>query len=184
MNSTNRNSANHPARWLDPNKLLADLRQRIYPVEFRIAEVVDSLSEQRESETQAGDVQDEQLGCGLASVAVSLWDIRRKLLPIAEECTDKRMRLMLRRTEKAIDALAGLGVTIDDPVGRRYGEGSEGTMRPHFQPRAEYTIETVVETVSPVIYWNDQLVQRGEVFVAVPMAVNETVIEKTERTER
>lgn len=46
---------------------------------------------------------------------------------------------------------------------------TEGMMRPiQLLPMAGITFEIVSETVAPIVYCNDQLIQRSEVFVAVP----------------
>jgi len=82
---------------------------------------------------------------------------------------DPRVRRALGRINRGIDVLAGCGVEVDDPTNRRYPQGGENMMKPiELQPTAGLTFEKVTETVLPMVYRDDKLVQRGEVFVAVP----------------
>jgi hypothetical protein len=82
---------------------------------------------------------------------------------------DPRVRRAIGRLNRGIDALKGSGIEIEEPTNKRYPPGGEGMMRPlQFQPTAGLTFETVTETVAPIVYRNGQLIQRGEVFVAVP----------------
>jgi hypothetical protein len=76
----------------------------------------------------------------------------------------------LGRLNRGLDALKAHDVEIQDPTNKRYQPGSEGTMRPiQFDPTPGLDHQRVAETVVPIIYLKGRIIQRGEVFVAVPV---------------
>lgn len=176
------------AAWLrlGARERLCDLRQWQYPPEFRIArpaapEVTSMLPEPDAStapvvtaipaEDPAQREQAARLDRAIAKVAVCLWDIRRKLAGSEVVGQDRKLRLLPRRAEAAIAALEDVGVEIDDPIGRPYPPGSEGSMNPNFLPTPGATEERVAETIAPIVYRDNRLIGRGDVFVAVPAPV-------------
>ncbi len=170
-------------------ELISDLRQLQYRPEFRIALPLSALGlsdldadGHEMTPDPAQQPSSGHLDSSIAEVAVCLWDIRRKLEGNATAQQDRKLRLLNRRAENAISSLEQAGVVIDDPIGRRYAPGSEGSMKPNFQPTPGTTYEKVIETIAPVIYRDDRLIGRGEVFVAVPMAA-EAEHERTRATD-
>lgn len=166
---------------------MEDLGQLRYPVEFRITvpeEMMDDpISQEIETLSaavappieQKGAPADPQLASRLlAEVATCLWYLKTKYFKHEwddhdGEDDDPRVRRALKRLRKSVDMLHENGIEVHDPSNKRYPPGSEGLMRPiQFLPTAGLTFEMVNETVSPIIYFNDRLLQRGEVFVAVP----------------
>ncbi len=117
----------------------------------------------------------------IAEIASCLWYLKTKHFKKAwgndatddgDTDEDPRVRRAIGRLNRGIDALKDNGIEIDDPTNKRYPPGGEGMMRPlQFQPTAGLTCEMVTETVTPIVYRNGQLVQRGEVFVAVPQEI-------------
>jgi hypothetical protein len=118
------------------------------------------------AEDPAAREQSARLDRAIAKVAVCLWDIRRKLAGSEVVGQDRKLRMLPRRAEAAIAALEDLGVEIDDPIGRPYKTGSEG-MNPNFLPTPGATEERVVETIAPIVYRDERLIGRGDVFVAI-----------------
>ena len=110
----------------------------------------------------------------LAEVATCLWYLKTKHFKRdwdgqdgAED--DPRVRRAVGRLNKGIEALKKAGFDIQDPTNKRYQTGSEGTMRPlQFDPTPGINVPRVTQTVAPIVYLNERLIQRGEVFVAVP----------------
>jgi len=162
---------------------ICDLRQLRHPPEFRIrapAPRRDATSQAHDTAISAPDrgnndrhqggssVEDIQLDESIAKVAVCLWDIQQRLHGNEAVKQDKKLRILTRRAESALFALQDAGVVIDDPIGRAYAAGSEGSMQPTFLPTPGASREDIVETISPIIYRDDRLIKRGEVFVAVP----------------
>jgi hypothetical protein len=113
----------------------------------------------------------------VAEVATSLWYLKTKYFKRDWENQDSsdddpRTRRALGRLNKGINALKHSGVEIHDPTNKRYPQGGENMMRPiQFQPTVGLTFEKVTETVVPIVYLNERLIQRGEVFVAVPQDI-------------
>ena len=165
----------------------ADIRQLRFPTEFRIAAPSLPLDapETVETEPQAAPVAhdagqqpaphdlpaSDQL---VAEFATCLWYLktkhfRREWGDTGSSDDDPRVRRALSRLNKSIELLTESGIEVDDPINKRYPQGGEGMMRPiQFLPTAGVTFEVVSETVAPIIYREDRLIQRGEVFVAVP----------------
>jgi len=83
---------------------------------------------------------------------------------------DARTRHALRRLDRAIRALDKAGITLVDPTGTRYPPGGEAMMTPlQFEPTAGVSMDTVVQTARPMVFRGKSLIQRGEVFVSVPL---------------
>lgn len=97
---------------------------------------------------------------------------------------DPRERRAIGKINKCIDSLLDAGIEIVDPVNKRYPKGSEATMNPlQFIPTEGITAEMVTETFTPIVFVNNKILQRGEVFVAVPKGLTETATETTEDKE-
>lgn len=111
----------------------------------------------------------------LAQVATSLWYLKTKHFKQewtdpGAELDDARERRAVGRVEKAVEALASVGVEVEDPTDRRYAPGSEGLMKLiEFVPTPGIGHERVSETMRPIVFVKGHLVQRAEVFVAVPI---------------
>lgn len=83
--------------------------------------------------------------------------------------SDPRARQALRRLEKAIKVFDAAGIRLVDPTGTRYPPGAEAMMTAlQFEPTAGTTTDTVAETVRPMVFGGNRLIQRGEVIVSVP----------------
>ncbi|MGO9119697.1 MAG: hypothetical protein ACLQPD_19055 [Desulfomonilaceae bacterium] len=167
--------------------ILDDLRQLWFPAEFRIAApaLPTDVLETAEVEAQAvadvrpqerPDPQSDLLAQNrlLTELITCLWYLKtkhfkRKWDDHETGDDDPRIRRTLGRLNKSIEALKDRGIEVHDPTNQRYPRGGEGMMRPiQFLPTAGLTFEMVSETVVPIIYREDRLIQRGEVFVAVP----------------
>lgn len=173
---------------IDKSKqLMEDIGQLRYPAEFRIdvPEEIndDSVSPEVETPAEAVTPPTELEGAPAApqwvnrlfvEFATCLWYLKTKYFKHEwddhdGDDDDPRIRRALKRLRKSVDTLKEVGIEVHDPSNKRYPPGSEGMMRPiQFLPTAGLTFEMVNETVTPIIYLNDRLLQRGEVFVAVP----------------
>ncbi|MBI3248807.1 MAG: hypothetical protein HYZ50_20080 [Deltaproteobacteria bacterium] len=170
-----------------PSSILESLRQMWFPAEFRIAppnllldigtkvQTVAPLDPVVQPEEQLPTPPDSSRSDQLvAEFATCLWYLKTKHFKQAWDDTetandDPRVRRALIRLNKSIDALKAGGFEVQDPTNKRYPPGSEGTMQPiQLLPTAGLTFDMVSETVAPIIYRDDRLIQRGQVFVAVP----------------
>jgi hypothetical protein len=95
---------------------------------------------------------------------------RRRWLDEEAADPDARTRHALGRLDRAIRALDKAGIRLVDPTGTRYPAGGEAMMTPlRFEPTAEVSADTVSETARPMVFRGNSLIQRGEVFVSVPL---------------
>lgn len=166
--------------------ILDGVRQWLFPPEFRISRpnLLRSISQPAETSPQPEPIAQPELNGAneeggslsnklVADVAVCLWYLKNKHFkkdwkdPASD--ADPRVRRALGRLERGIAALREYGVEVHDPTDERYPEGGEAWMKPiNFQSTPGLTSAKVAETVVPVVYRDDQLIQRGEVFVEVP----------------
>jgi len=166
------------------NGLIDSIRQLLYPREFRIDSTDVASVAQRSSEPTAAtevalspesnpDVT-EVLAKVLAEVATSLWHVKTKFFKLRwdqdeREVDNPKARRLLGRINRGIQALQDCGLELKDPTGERYPPGSEHSMYPvQMLPTPGIVEESVSDTVTPLIYLNDKMIQRAQVFVAVP----------------
>ncbi|MFW6106895.1 MAG: hypothetical protein ACOC8H_01915 [bacterium] len=169
------------------SSILDSVRQLCFPAEFRIAAPpvpLDSLEGVEVEPQSAPAPQTDETAAAasdsaasnqlVAELATCLWYLKTK--HFKREWDDPetgddnpRVRRALNRMNKSMDVLKENGIEVCDPTNKRYPPGGEGMMRPiQFLPTPGLTFEVVSETVAPIIYRDDRLIQRGEVFVAVP----------------
>lgn len=167
--------------------ILDGIRQFCFPAEFRIAdpgvpldaiEIAETNLQSKPADSPAPvepDARDGTVTAKLiAEFATCLWYLKTKHFKRDWDDgetgdDDPRVRRALSRLNKCIEALSDCGVEVHDPTNNRYPAGGEGMMRPiQFLPTAGITFEIITETVAPIVYCKGRLVQRGDVFVAVP----------------
>jgi hypothetical protein len=114
----------------------------------------------------------------LVELATGLWYLKTKFFKrqwdqFDSSDDDPRVRRALSRIDKSIEALRNFGIEVHDVTGMRYPPGGEAMMRPvDFLPSDDVAFDIVVETVTPIVFQDDVMLQRGEVFVAVPRVVS------------
>ena len=168
------------------SSLRDDINQLCYPPELRIGRPLRPISARPLELLPAKippnvpePVQQESPPSALAEVATCLWYIKTKHFKrewqnddTADD--DPRTRRTLGRLNKGADALKKCGLEVTDPTGKRYPTGGEAMMKPlDFVPTQGLTYEKVTEAVLPLVYLHGRLIQRAEVFVAVPPAAEE-----------
>jgi len=188
MGTESMNDKSHHDPLLDiQSSILDGLRQFSFPAEFRIAapglpldalEAVETDPQPQPADSPTSPeppADDGTLTIKLITeFATCLWYLKTKFFKRdwddrQTDDDDPRVRRALSRLDKSIETLSNCGVEIHDPTNKRYPTGGEGMMRPiQFLPTAGITFELVTETVAPIVYCNERLIQRGEVFVAVP----------------
>ena len=156
--------------------LLRNLRQLTYPGEFRIAapnwppdllavleRLVESLSMPKETAQEGVQVR------LLADVGTGLWRLRQKMVKSGTDRPLEEMRRAYRHLESVWDALVKAGVEIRDHTGEPVPEGGIYALRViAFQPTPGISREKVIETIRPTIYYEDQMIQMGQVIVGTP----------------
>lgn len=100
-------------------------------------------------------------------IAGAVWKLRQIVKdPITHETRDE-MRSLTRHVDAIWDALATVGVDIQDHTSLPFDSGQSLEVLA-FQPTAGVTREIVIETVKPSIYLKGNRLQMGQVIVATP----------------
>ena len=109
----------------------------------------------------------EALGSSIATLATHIWRAQTRMVdPKTGEAREETRRLY-RHIEGALDTFASMGVRLSDWVGQPYDAGLPVKVL-SFQPTADLACDTVIEAVRPAVFWQDRLLQVGEVIVGIP----------------
>ncbi len=166
--------------------LLADMRQRRHPPEFRIAQPTwpDSLGNALEeiarlleappapaptaTPVRAAPVEDKERDALIAQVATGLWRLSKRLLPLLSQ-TDlpKETRSLALTFQTTWNLLKQANVEIREHTGEKV-LGGESYDIIAFQPTPGLSFEQVLETETPSIYYCDRLLRPGKVIVGTP----------------
>lgn len=167
--------------------LLSSLRQLAYPKEFRISapvwppDLVDTLEKlatalaavapanQEEQKAAADGAAPKEFLSFLADLGTGLWRLRQKMVqPGTNEPLDE-MRRAYRHLESTWDVLGEAGAQILDHTNEFVPEGGIYALQViAYQPTPGLSREQVVETIKPTIYYQDRLIQMGEVIIGTP----------------
>lgn len=102
-----------------------------------------------------------------SEVLTGLWRLRGRLLkPGTEEPLEETKRAF-RHFETAWDALVNAGYRVEDYTKQPFRTGLEVEVLAHEEVPGILS-EIILETVKPGIFYNDVLIQRGEVIVGIP----------------
>ena len=163
------------------NNLWRNLRQLRYPLEFRIdapswpESVSDSLNEivqlmatppvpEAPMGTDEAGSQEELI----AKLGTGLWALRSRILPLGDQADlSREMRTLFLTFQSTWNEFIQQGVEVKDHTGERV-VGGEAFHIVGSQPMPEVACDQVIRTISPSIYYQDRLIQRGEVLVGTP----------------
>jgi hypothetical protein len=103
-----------------------------------------------------------------AAIATNTWRAKTKMTdPVTDEFREE-----MKRVGRHIDAiyrnLAESGIVIRDHTGEAYDEGQPMKVIAS-KPTVGLDKKRVSETLLPSIFWNDRLIQNGEIEVAIPV---------------
>ena len=87
---------------------------------------------------------------------------------IKEELRPQEIRKIAKAIESLMEAFGGLGIRVIDRLGEPFNAGLPDQVVTE-EPREGITREQIIRTIRPTIVWNDTMVQRGEVDIAVPV---------------
>ena len=104
--------------------------------------------------------------------ANQIWRISSVVIdPETKEAREELRPQEIRKVAKAIEALMatfqGLGIQIKDRLGEPFNPGLPDQVVTE-EPREGLTREQIIRTIHPTIFWNETMVQRGAVDIAVP----------------
>jgi hypothetical protein len=159
-----------------------DLRQRFYPREFRIPKLaispktVSALFGAMETDTRALAPavrpmelakNEEHLARLAVDIANAAWRLKLRLVDPHTGKAPEEMRKVYRHVESIWDALKSAGIDVQDHTNQPFRTGMALDVIA-FEPKVDMVRETVVETVSPSIYFRNTSLQTGKVIVGTP----------------
>jgi hypothetical protein len=110
----------------------------------------------------------------LVSIATNAWRAKIKMV----DATTGEVREEMKRVDRHIEAiyrgLAEVGIVIRDHTGDAYDEGQPMKVIAS-KPTPGLDRKRVSETLLPSIFWNNRLVQNGEIEIATPSDPNTPV---------
>jgi hypothetical protein len=106
---------------------------------------------------------------GVLAIATSAWRAKGKMVDSTTGEPHDAMARVFKDIERIYRYLDEIGFKIKDHTGDAYDDGQPMKVITS-ETRAEATRKYVLATLSPTIFWNDQIVQHGEIEIAVPPA--------------
>jgi len=107
----------------------------------------------------------------LVSIATNAWRAKTKMVDAATGEFREETKRVGRHIEAIYRNLAEVGVMIRDHTGDAYDEGQPMKVIAS-KPTPGISKERVSETLLPSIFWNNRLIQNGEIVIATPSAPN------------
>ncbi len=108
----------------------------------------------------------------LVELATGVWRLHGKLTATELDDGDsaKLLRSLTRQVNSMSDALDEAGVHVQDHTGKPFDAGQSVDVVAYATNDA-VSRETVVETITPTVYIEGHMVQRGQIVVAGPEAI-------------
>jgi hypothetical protein len=106
---------------------------------------------------------------GLVAIANSYFRAKKKMLDPTTGEPHEAMSRVYKDIERISRHLEEMGFKIQNHTGDAYDDGQPMKVITS-NPRPEATRKYVLETLLPTIYWNDKIIQHGEIEIAVPSA--------------
>jgi hypothetical protein len=103
----------------------------------------------------------------LAAIANSAWRVKTKMLDPTTGEPHEPMARVYKDIERIYRHLEEIGFRIRNHTGEPYDDGQPMKVVTS-EPRPEATRKYVLTTLLPTIYWNDHIIQHGEIEIAVP----------------
>lgn len=111
----------------------------------------------------------------VADIATGIWRTRSKLSAVDIDSLPAEVIKAHRHIGFMWDALSSAKIEVQDHTNEKYVAGLALKVIA-FQPSPSVHVEIITETIKPSIFYNDRLIQMGEVIVETP--------EKTEPEEK
>jgi hypothetical protein len=107
----------------------------------------------------------------LVSIATNTWRAKTKMVDPATGEIREDLKRVGRHIEAIYRNLAEAGIVIRDHTGDAYDEGQPMKVIAS-KPTPGQEKKRVSETLLPSIFWNNRLVQNGEIEIAIPVVSN------------
>lgn len=147
---------------------------KIPPGEFpdgnRVVETIMRIHQAMLADSQGGEVRHAvpaNVVKGMADIATNIWKAKAKMLDGASGEVRDEMKRVYRHIEGVLETLHEMGLEVKDHTGDPFDYGLPLKVITT-QPTQGITRESVVETIKPTIYWQQQIIQTGEVVIATP----------------
>ena len=160
--------------------ILESLRQLRYPSPLRIdpASWNDSRDEELKEALQQlhaasgdsavlGNTEMDQMVRILADIGTGLWRLKQRMLKPGTTRPLDEMSRAYRHLESTWDVLVSAGIEVIDHTDTPFEIGMQVKVLA-FEPQQGISRDRIMETIKPSVYYRNQLVQMGDVFVATP----------------
>ena len=142
-------------QWPDENKFIQS-----------VTTSVKAILAARDCTSEIGPAVPTNILRGMAEIATNAWKAKSKMLDASGGVLDE-MKRVYRHIETILETLQEIGVEVKDHTGDDFDYGLPLKVVAT-QPTQGITREKVVETIKPTIYWQQQIIQMGEVVIATP----------------
>ena len=149
---------------ISPEKAVAGLAESVY--EFGVAA-------SRRHPTDVAPIPTDYLKT-LVSIATNTWRAKNKMMDSATGEVREDMKRVYRHIEAICRSLAEVGIVIRDHTGDVYDEGQPMKVVAS-KPTPGLDRKRVSETLLPSIFWNNRLVQNGEIEISTPATTDKPV---------
>jgi hypothetical protein len=149
---------------ISPEKAVAGLAESVY--EFGVAA-------SRRQPTDVAPIPTDYLKT-LVSIATNTWRAKNKMMDSATGEVREDMKRVDRHIEAICRSLAEVGIVIRDHTGDVYDEGQPMKVVAS-KPTPGLDRKRVSETLLPSIFWNNRLVQNGEIEISTPATTDKPV---------
>ncbi len=105
---------------------------------------------------------------GLAAVVTNAWKAKAKMISRENGQPHDEMRRVYRHIESMFDAFEQMGLQAKDHTGDPFDYGMPLNVITT-QPMPGLAREQIIETIKPTVYWDDSIIQTGEVVIATPV---------------
>ncbi len=107
----------------------------------------------------------------MADIATNVWKAKSKMLDSGSGEVREEMKRVYRHVEGALENFRDIGLEVKDHTGDAFDYGLPLNVVTT-QATQGITRESVIETIRPTIYWQQQVIQKGEVVIATPASAN------------
>lgn len=156
------------------NKINANIPGSILGREKIKPQKLQTMSQQKGATCEVYDCDIRKLIELVADIATGIWRMKNKFSTVTMDDMPDEIKKAYRHVESTLDAISNAKVEVRDQTNEKYVAGMALKVIA-FQPSSSVHIEMISETIRPSIFYNDKLIQMGEVIVKTP--------EKTESEE-